>query len=149
MKIYFFLALGLIGLTGCNPEGVPVTTTTPSTTTQPSTTTEPNDTTGPPVMHAPDNTAVNERDRDSASKTPIDQDETTADVNRTAEIRQRVVAAKDFSIDAQNIKIITAKGKVTLKGPVKTADEKDRILAIAHDVAGAENVTDEIEVANP
>src|ERR1051325_8304845 len=73
-----------------------------------------------------DNTAVNDRDRDSATKTPIDQNENQADIDITANIRKRVVDTK-MSVNAQNVKIITQDGKVTLRGPVKSEDEKTQI----------------------
>src|SRR5688572_13526009 len=86
-----------------------------------------------------DNTAVNVRDRDSTAKTPIDQNANQTDVNITAEIRKRVVDTK-MSTNAQNVKIITQDGHVTLRGPVKSADEKKRIVAFAEEVAGAGKV---------
>src|SRR3569833_3680000 len=92
-----------------------------------------------------DNTAVNERDRDIAAKTPIDQNENKKDVNITANIRKRVVATK-MSVNAQNVKIITQEGKVTLRGPVKSEDEKKQIEDFARDVAGTGNVDSQIEV---
>ena len=95
----------------------------------------------------PDNTAVNERDAEGASKTPIDQDENQADVERTAEIRKRVMDAPDLSVNAQNAKIITSQGKVTLRGPVNSQAEHDTLVRIATDVAGAENVDNQLEVA--
>ena len=94
---------------------------------------------------ARDNTAVNQRDRDGAAKTPIDQNENEKDVGITAEIRKRVVDTK-MSIAAQNIKIITQDGKVTLRGPVKTAEEKAEIEKFAQQVAGAGNVDSQIEI---
>jgi len=94
----------------------------------------------------PDNTAVNKRDRDSSAKTPIDQNENQRDVNITAEIRKAVLAQKDMSINARNVKIITADGKVTLRGPVNSEEEKKAIDAAAKNVAGKDNVTNEIEV---
>jgi hypothetical protein len=93
----------------------------------------------------PDNTAVNARDRDANVKTPIDQNENQPDIDVTAKIRQRVVDTK-MSVDAQNVKIITQDGKVTLRGPVKTADEKKQIEDIAREVAGASNVDSQLEV---
>lgn len=96
---------------------------------------------------AADDTAVNARDRDPNAKTPIDQNENPTDIQITADIRKRVVNEKDFSINAQNIKIITADGKVTLRGPVKSELEHDTIVKIAHDVAGKDHVDDQIEVA--
>ena len=92
-----------------------------------------------------DNTGVNARDRDRTAKTPVDQNENKSDVDITANIRKQVVATK-MSVDAHNVKIITQNGKVTLRGPVKTAEEKKQIEDIARETAGASNVTSEIEV---
>ena len=92
-----------------------------------------------------DNTAVNKRDRDGATKTPLDQNENKADIGITADIRKRVVDTK-MSVNAHNVKIITQDGKVTLRGPVKTADEKNQIEEIARSVAGEKNVDSQLEV---
>ncbi len=94
---------------------------------------------------APDNTGVNERDRSSTAKTPIDQNENQSDIDITAGIRKQVVDTQ-MSVDAQNVKIITQDGKVTLRGPVANADEKKRIEDIAHKVAGADKVDSQLEV---
>ena len=127
MKLTAFLVFCLVGFTGCDNAAH----STPNTT-KPST--------------AADNTGVNERDRDHTAKTPIDQKENKQDINVTAEIRKRVVAS-DMSTDAKNVKIITENGRVTLRGPVKTSDEKKKIEAIATDVAGADKVDDQLEIA--
>lgn len=95
----------------------------------------------------PDNTAVNQRDQSTVAKTPIDQDENQADVNLTADIRKRVMEQPDFSVNARNVKIITSQGKVTLRGPVATAQERDTIAQIAEQVAGPSNVENHLEVA--
>lgn len=92
------------------------------------------------------NTAVNTRDRNSAEKTPIDQNENQKDIDITAGIRKKVVAEK-MSVEAHNVKIITQDGKVTLRGPVATDEEKQRIEEIARDVAGADMVDSMLEVA--
>jgi len=92
-----------------------------------------------------DNTAVNERDRNSTAKTPIDQNENKADVAITADIRKRVVDTK-MSVNAQNVKIITQNGKVTLRGPVDSDEEKKQIEDIAREVAGGDNVDSQLEV---
>jgi hyperosmotically inducible protein len=97
----------------------------------------------------PDNTGINTRDANRTTrdpKLPIDQKENQADVDITAKIRSRVVGTDGLSINARNIKIITADGKVTLRGPVESAAERDRIAAIAREVAGAGNVDDQIDV---
>lgn len=93
-----------------------------------------------------DNTGVNKRDADrELTKTPIDQNENQKDIDITAAIRKRVTDTK-ASINAQNVKIITQDGKVTLRGPVKNDDEKQMIERIARDVAGEGNVDSQLEV---
>lgn len=93
----------------------------------------------------PDNSQVNVRDRTDAVKTPINQNENQKDINITADIRQRVVDTQ-MSVNAQNIKIITQDGKVTLRGPVATAEEKNRLESIAGEVAGPSNVLSQLEI---
>jgi hyperosmotically inducible periplasmic protein len=97
----------------------------------------------------PDNTGVNERDRPGNTQTPIDQKEDSTDVKWTAEIRQKIVNADNpaMSINARNVKIITENNKVTLRGPVASQEEKDRIEKFAKETAGDGNVVNEIEVA--
>jgi hyperosmotically inducible protein len=92
-----------------------------------------------------DNSAVNERDRSSASKTPIDQNENEFDIKITAAVRKRIMDA-DVSLNARNVKIITQDGNVTLRGPVKSEGEKDIIEQIAKDVAGKAKVDSQLEV---
>jgi len=92
-----------------------------------------------------DNTTVNERDKSAAVKTPLDQNENQKDIDVTANIRKRVVDTK-LSVNATNVKIITQNGKVTLRGPVKTDEEKKQIEMIANDVAGAGNVESQLEI---
>ena len=91
------------------------------------------------------NTSVNVRDRDDSNKTPIDQNENKADIKITADIRSRVVDT-EMSVDAQNVKIITQDGSVTLRGPVHTAEEKATIERIATEVAGKDNVVSQLEI---
>ena len=102
------------------------------------------------VMHDADNTARNARDRNDATLTPGDQGNTPADREITQKIRKALVGAKDYSVTAQNIKIITVDGKVTLRGPVKSETEKTGIVALAKTVAGGSTVDDQLEVkTNP
>src|SRR5436190_19537024 len=86
----------------------------------------------PPV----DNTAKNERDRSGETKTSGNQSNSPEDVKITADIRRAIVKDSGLSVTAQNIKIITANGQVTLVGPVNTAEEKTKIAQIAKSVAG-------------
>jgi hyperosmotically inducible periplasmic protein len=91
------------------------------------------------------NTGINVRDRDSAMQTPGDQSENQADITTTADIRKRVEGEK-MSVTAHNVKIITRDGKVTLRGPVATPEEKHRIEEIARNIAGANSVESQLEV---
>jgi len=104
----------------------------------------------PPEANAePDNTAVNARDTNRQTrdpKLPIDQKETQRDVDLTAKIRQKVLATEGMSVNARNVKIITADGRVTLRGPVDSSAEHDTIAKIARELAGDGNVDDQIEV---
>ena len=96
---------------------------------------------------APDNSRVNQRDRDSAALTPMDQGSSEADRARTQQIRQAVMRDKALSFTAKNVKIITINGKVTLRGPVKTEAERAAIEADARGVAGGEQVDSQLEIS--
>ena len=130
------------------PETSPPATTTTDPATGAPVTTDPTPATGADAAGptSPDNTAVNERDAVRDTKTPIDQDENQADVTRTAEIRKRLLDQPDMSVNARNAKIITSQGKVTLRGPVDSEAERDALVKIATEIAGAENVDNQLEV---
>ncbi len=98
-----------------------------------------------------DNSRLNVRDRVDATLTPGDQGNTPADREITQQIRKSLVSkTNDYSVIAQNIKVITVDGKVTLRGPVKTDTEKTGILMLAKTVAGERNVEDQLEMkTNP
>ncbi len=61
-------------------------------------------------------------------------------------IRKSVMAEKSLSTYAHNVKIISQDGKVTLKGPVRSSEERSTIEQKAVDVVGAGNVTNEITI---
>jgi hyperosmotically inducible protein len=94
----------------------------------------------------PDNTATNERDRSSETKTSGDQSNSSADLKITQAIRQALMKDGELSTTAKNIKIITANGQVTLRGPVKTAQEKAKIDQLARSAAGRAQIDDQLEV---
>jgi hyperosmotically inducible periplasmic protein len=94
----------------------------------------------------PDDTKVNERDRNAAALTPLDQRENETDLKISQQIRQAVMADKSLSFTAKNVKIITQGGKVTLRGPVNTEQERSAIEAAARKVAGATQVDNQLEV---
>jgi len=93
-----------------------------------------------------DNTARNSRDNNPRSLTPLDQGNNKADIDTTAQIRREIMAGKNMSMNAQNVKIITNKGQVTLRGPVNNADEKRLIGEIAERIARVGNVDNQLEV---
>src|SRR4051794_12121164 len=86
---------------------------------------------------AKDNTGINKRDRAKDAVTADQQKENRSDVQITADIRKAVMDDKDLSTYAHNIKIVTRNGKVTLKGPVHSEEEKKAIEAKATQIAGA------------
>ena len=97
---------------------------------------------------AADNSGTNVRDRDDATKTSGDQAENEADRTISQNIRQAVVADDSVSTNGKNVKIITADGVVTLRGPVKSDQEKTNIGAKAQQVAGVKSVDNQLEIAN-
>ena len=93
-----------------------------------------------------DNSAKNERDRDQKTLTPGDQGGTPEEIKLTQAIRQAVVKDKSLTLTAKNIKIITTGGKVTLRGPVNTAEEKTKINDLAKAAAGQVPVDNQLEI---
>jgi osmotically-inducible protein OsmY len=93
------------------------------------------------------NTKVNQRDRNQSEPTADQQKENTSDRQLTQQIRRAIVKDKNLSSDAHNVKIITQNGAVTLKGPVKSEEEKQAIESKAAEVAGAGKVNSELQVA--
>jgi osmotically-inducible protein OsmY len=91
-----------------------------------------------------DNTALNKRDRAEESLTPGDQGNNEIDRELARQIRREITKNDQLSTTAKNIKIVAANGKVTLRGPVKTAEEKSQIASIAEKVAGS--VDNQLEI---
>lgn len=92
------------------------------------------------------NTQINKGDRSDHEVTAGQQSNSKDDIQITRRIRQDVVKDKSLSSNAHNVKIITENGKVTLKGPVRSEQEKEVIEHKAQLVAGVENVQDQLEV---
>jgi hyperosmotically inducible periplasmic protein len=93
---------------------------------------------------APDNTKKN---KDQTSPTADQQKMNPSDRAITQKIRKAVHDDTSLSTYAHNIKIITQDGKVTLRGPVRSEEEKNSLQAIAVTVAKEENVTNQLEIA--
>ena len=93
-----------------------------------------------------DNTGKNVRDRSDDTVTSGDQKNSKEDVALTRKIRRTITRTDGLSVNAKNVKIITQDGKVTLRGPVKTADEKEQIARIAKETEGVSSVDNQLEV---
>ena len=103
----------------------------------------------PGQQSAPDNSKTNKRDRDKSSPTADRQKMNPTDRDLAKRIRSAITDDKSLSTYAHNIKIIAQDGKVTLKGPVRSEEEKSAIETKATEVAGAGNVINQLEVAPP
>ena len=99
-----------------------------------------------PQQAAPDNT---KRNKDQTNPSADQQKMNPADRTITQKIRKEIHEDKSLSTYAHNIKIISQNGKVTLRGPVRSEDEKSNLQAKAAEVAGQDNVTNQLEIAPP
>jgi hyperosmotically inducible periplasmic protein len=93
-----------------------------------------------------DNTATNERDRSGETKTSGDQSNSSADLKITQAIRPALMKDSELSTTAKNIKIITDNGQVTLRGPIKNAQEKTKIDQLAKSAAGGTQIDNRLDV---
>jgi osmotically-inducible protein OsmY len=93
-----------------------------------------------------DNTKVNQRDQNPGEPTAGQQKNGRSDRDITQQIRQAIVKDKSLSTYAHNVKIITQNGQVTLKGPVRSDDEKRAIEGKATEIAGKDKVTSELGI---
>jgi hyperosmotically inducible protein len=93
-----------------------------------------------------DNTTVNQRDRNPNEPTADQQKNTSSDRDITKQIREAIVKDKSLSTYAHNVKVITQNGQVTLKGPVRSDEEKRAIEAKAAEIVGENKVTSELDI---
>ena len=93
-----------------------------------------------------DNMKQNIWDRTGQTMSPSDQGNDPADLDTSALIRKDILADKNLSINAQNVKIATSSGQVTLRGEVNSAFEKERIGKIANRMVQSQNVDNQLEV---
>ncbi|HEY7388144.1 MAG TPA: BON domain-containing protein [Bryobacteraceae bacterium] len=94
----------------------------------------------------PDNTRVNRRDRSSREPTADQGKNNASDRDIMQKIRRSVMDDKSLSTYAHNVKIISQNGRVTLKGPVRSEDEKQSLERKAREVAGEGNVVNQLTV---
>lgn len=91
---------------------------------------------------APDNTTNNKEHQVTADQ----QSNSTPDMVITQKIRKALTADKSLSTYAHNVKIITANGVVTLKGPVLSEDEKKAVVSKASEVVPSGNINNQVTV---
>ena len=90
----------------------------------------------------PDDSAQNK----NAGQTADNQTNSKNDLQTTAAVRKAIIADKGLSMYAHNVKIITHHGTVTLKGPVKSDQEKQQVDSDATAAAQQYKVIDHLTV---
>jgi len=94
-----------------------------------------------------DNTRVNKRDRNPGEPTADQQKNNRSDLDVTKNIRKSIVDDKSLSTYAHNVKVVSQNGMVTLKGPVKSEEERKAIVSKAEAVVGdPKKVVDQMDV---
>ena len=93
-----------------------------------------------------DNTKRNASEPNKSTDTAEKQSNSNDDLALTQKIRQAVMKDGSLSMNAKNVKIIAQDGKITLKGPVDSQQEKDTIAAKAGEIAGKDEVENQLEV---
>lgn len=93
-----------------------------------------------------DNTHINQRDKGGATKTPQDQTNRAQDRKLLAAVRRAIVGDKSLSTMAHNVKVLVEGGAVTLRGPVKNADEKAKIESLAKQIKGITTTDNQLNV---
>ncbi len=91
---------------------------------------------------APDNSAQNKNQTTTADN----QFNAKADRLTTAQVRKAIMADKNLSTYGHNVKIITMNGTVTLKGPVKSEEEKQKIASDVAGVVSSDKITNTLTV---
>jgi hyperosmotically inducible periplasmic protein len=95
----------------------------------------------------PDNTKINQRDKNANEATADNQKMNPEDRALSAKIRRSVMADKTLSTYAHNIKIVSQDGTVTLKGPVRSDSEIQTLVSKAVDATGsADKVVNQLAV---
>lgn len=94
------------------------------------------------------NTEMNKRDASNHTATPFDQSNKKSDIKLAAAVRRAIVKDKSLSTTAHNVKLIAADGVVTLRGPVKDANEKSAVETLVKGVNGVTEVNNQLDVKN-
>lgn len=95
------------------------------------------------LPQAADNSKQNQ---DRSAPTADQQKMDAADRKTTQEVRKSILADRGLSTYAHNVKVITQHGQLTLRGPVRSQEEKQTVESKAAAVAGKEHVTSYIDI---
>jgi osmotically-inducible protein OsmY len=98
---------------------------------------------------APDNSKANQTDPSNRQVTADSQNENATDRGLVQRIRKNLMAEKGLSTYAHNVKIVAINGQITLNGVVRSDDEKTKVARLAEEVAGKQNVVNDLKVAPP
>lgn len=93
-----------------------------------------------------DNTRMNNRDKHDTQDTAQSQSNAKADRETLAAVRRAVVQDKSLSTTAHNVKIMATGGVVTLRGPVKSEEEKAKVESLAKQVPGVTSVENHLDI---
>jgi hyperosmotically inducible protein len=93
-----------------------------------------------------DNTKQNSSEQNKNTETAEKQSNSKDDLALTQKVRQAVMKDGSLSMNAKNVKIIAQDGRITLKGPVDSQQEKDTIGGKAGEIAGKDKVDNQLEV---
>ena len=96
----------------------------------------------PASAQAVDNSSQNKGQLNTADK----QSNAASDRRTAAQVRKALIADKDLSTYAHNVKVLVADGTVTLKGPVKSDDEKQKVATDAASVVAADKISNQLTV---
>jgi hyperosmotically inducible periplasmic protein len=99
------------------------------------------------ASEAADNTVNNKTDVANSGATADQQGNGKTDLQLTASVRQSIVADSSLSTYAHNVKIVVKNGVATIKGPVRTEEEKETVAAKAAAVVGQDHVVNQMEIA--
>ncbi|MGA3131206.1 MAG: BON domain-containing protein [Terracidiphilus sp.] len=94
------------------------------------------------AQQAPDNSGNNQQQNVTADQ----QSNAAADRAITQKIRKALIADKSLSTYAHNVKIITQNGMVTLKSPVKSEEEKQKVASTAAEIVDAGKIDNQLTV---
>ncbi len=98
------------------------------------------------TLSSSDNTKKNIGDGLKSAVVPDKQPNSPEELNKVIALRQSLMHAKGLSINAQNIKIVAHKDRLTLRGVVNSAAEKGRVAALAVNCVGDGVLDNQLEV---